>query len=74
MRNRYCDPSAGRFTQADPLGLGGGINAYAGGDPVNFSDPFGLCPPCSVDAADDGVDVGAFPVEVDAPAQLTIGY
>ena len=29
--------------------MAGGANAYgfAGGDPVNFSDPFGLCPPCS---------------------------
>ncbi|MGH7626876.1 MAG: hypothetical protein ACREOJ_16365, partial [Gemmatimonadaceae bacterium] len=29
----------------DPLGLAGGLNVYGfnGGDPVNFSDPFGLC-------------------------------
>jgi len=46
-RNRYYDPNSGRFTQEDPLGLAGGLNLYgfAGGDPVNFSDPFGLCPP-----------------------------
>jgi len=45
MRNRYYDPKSGRFTQEDPLGLAGGLNLYgfAGGDPVNFSDPFGLC-------------------------------
>jgi len=47
-RNRYYDPQTGRFTQEDPLGLAGGLNLYgfAGGDPVNFSDPFGLqgCP------------------------------
>ena len=44
-RNRYYDPAAGRFTQEDPLGLAGGLNLYgfANGDPVNFSDPFGLC-------------------------------
>jgi RHS repeat-associated protein len=44
-RNRYYDPASGRFTQEDPIGLAGGLNLYgfAGGDPVNFSDPFGLC-------------------------------
>ena len=44
-RNRYYDPQSGRFTQQDPIGLGGGLNVYgfAGGDPVNYSDPFGLC-------------------------------
>jgi RHS repeat-associated protein len=46
MRNRYYDPSSGRFTQEDPIGLAGGLNAYgfANGDPVNYDDPFGLCP------------------------------
>jgi len=46
MRNRYYDPASGRFTQEDPIGLAGGMNAYgfAGGDPVSDDDPFGLCP------------------------------
>ncbi|HEX6807355.1 MAG TPA: RHS repeat-associated core domain-containing protein [Gemmatimonadaceae bacterium] len=45
-RNRYLDPASGRFTQEDPIGLAGGLNAYgyANGDPVDFSDPFGLIP------------------------------
>ncbi len=36
----------GTFTQEDPIGLAGGLNLYgfANGDPVNFSDPFGLSP------------------------------
>lgn len=44
-RNRFYDPASGQFTQEDPTGLGGGLNLYgfAAGDPVNFSDPFGLC-------------------------------
>jgi RHS repeat-associated protein len=44
QRNRYVDPLTGRFTQEDPIGLSGGVNLYgfAGGDPVTFSDPFGL--------------------------------
>jgi RHS repeat-associated protein len=44
-RARVYDPISGRFTQEDPAGLAGGLNAYGfvGGDPVNYSDPFGLC-------------------------------
>jgi RHS repeat-associated protein len=47
MRNRYYSPETGQFTQQDPIGLAGGMNLYgfAAGDPVNFSDPMGLCVP-----------------------------
>jgi RHS repeat-associated protein len=43
-RNRYYDPATGRFTQEDPIGLAGGLNVYGfgEGDPVSFSDPYGL--------------------------------
>jgi RHS repeat-associated protein len=43
-RNRYYDPSSGRFTQEDPIGLAGGLNVYgfAAGDPVTYGDPYGL--------------------------------
>jgi RHS repeat-associated protein len=46
MRNRYYDPATGQFTQPDPIGLAGGLNSYgfAAGDPVTYSDPYGLCP------------------------------
>jgi len=45
-RYRLYDPLTGRFTQEDPIGLAGGLNLYgfAAGDPVNFSDPYGLRP------------------------------
>ncbi len=44
-RNRYYDPQTGRFTQEDPIGIAGGLNVYgyAAGDPVSYSDPYGLC-------------------------------
>jgi hypothetical protein len=41
MGARYYDPARGRFTQLDPLGNGYG---YTGDNPVNFTDPSGLCP------------------------------
>ena len=61
-RNRYYDPTTGRFTQEDPLGLAGGLNAYgfADGDPVTYSDPFGLCPPQDNDPYTCPGQMGAF--------------
>lgn len=42
-RARYYDPDVGRFISEDPIGLEGGINAYAyaANDPVNRRDPTG---------------------------------
>jgi RHS repeat-associated protein len=62
-RNRYVDPATARFTQEDPIGLGGGLNLYgfAAADPVNRSDPFGLWPlPCCIEIS-AGVQSAAWP-------------
>jgi len=57
-RNRYYNPQTGQFTQTDPIGIAGGINlyGYANGDPINLSDPFGLCPPIDK-CLRDGLDI-----------------
>jgi RHS repeat-associated protein len=44
LYRRHRTMNSGQFTQEDPIGLAGGLNAYgfAAGDRVNYSDPFGL--------------------------------
>lgn len=44
MRARYYSPYLKRFLNADPIGFSGGSNwfAYADGNPISLSDPFGL--------------------------------
>ncbi|AKJ63427.1 RHS repeat-associated core domain-containing protein [Kiritimatiella glycovorans] len=45
FRARWYDPVTGRFLSKDPIGINGGLNQYVfcGNDPVNGTDPFGLC-------------------------------
>jgi RHS repeat-associated protein len=45
-RNRYFDPSAGRFLREDPARFTGGINfyRYVSNNPINLVDPLGLWP------------------------------
>jgi RHS repeat-associated protein len=67
-RNRLYDPKSGRFTQEDPIGLAGGVNAYgfAAGDPVSYDDPYGLsaqlddCPPKCTDEPGQGISMYAW--------------
>ena len=46
MQARFYSPMFKRFLNEDPSGFAGGSNmyAFAGGDPVNLMDPFGLGP------------------------------
>jgi RHS repeat-associated protein len=48
-RNRYYSGILGRFISEDPMRFSvdfGNFYAYAWNDPVDYSDPFGLCPFC----------------------------
>jgi RHS repeat-associated protein len=58
-KNRLYSPTLGRFFQTDPVGYDGGINIYeyADDDPVDHSDPSGLClDNCPVGSGDANAD------------------
>ena len=45
FRARWYSPETGRWLSKDPIGISGGLNLYqfCGNNPVNFTDPMGLC-------------------------------
>ena len=71
MRNRWYDPQTGRFLTQDPIGLAGGVNlyAYAGNNPIAYTDPFGLCP----DGLSPGKSLLCNAIEATSTALGTLG-
>ncbi len=56
---REYDPSAGRYSQSDPIGLLGGVSTYSyvGGNPLVGIDSLGLCEQTSVCRTLPGISV-----------------
>ncbi|MBA3339930.1 MAG: RHS repeat-associated core domain-containing protein [Geodermatophilaceae bacterium] len=77
FRNRIYDQKTGRWTQEDPIGVAGGVNLYQfnGNNPVAYTDPFGLCPPCSdrEDGFGDNDPGFADPTAYIGPAEVKLG-
>jgi RHS repeat-associated protein len=60
LRARSYDPATGQFLTKDPLNTTTGEPyAYASNNPLNLSDPSGLCPACICLLVCTGVGVGA---------------
>lgn len=57
---RTYNPSVGRYTQGDPIGLDGDWNryGYVSGNPLRYTDPKGLCPVCLAGPLLGGVTLG----------------
>ena len=62
LRNRYYDPSIGRFITEDPIRSGANWYIYANNNPVMFVDPTGLIPSLedAAEMADHVYQLGKF--------------
>lgn len=71
-RAREYSPTLGRFLQPDPVGYAGGDNlyAYVNNDPLNNTDPSGLCLPYCV-TVPVGAALGVAGAYLSDPAHFT---
>jgi RHS repeat-associated protein len=74
VRNRWYDANIGRFISEDPIGVNGGLNLYlfAGSDPIQGRDPFGLRECSAADGWEDHWDDDDNSPKVPTPTNVPV--
>jgi RHS repeat-associated protein len=74
-RNRYYNPTVGRFMSSDPIGFAGDGNlwAYARSNPARYTDPFGLMSPGDI-VTFNVSSLGGLSYTSESLARLTQGF
>jgi RHS repeat-associated protein len=73
---RAYDPALGRFLQPDPAGYASDVNsyAYAGGNPVNVTDPTGMADDPGGPPVLPECQAGSGTAPTSSPCQITISF